>query len=193
MNSQIVFDSKEEEYFSWYLDELIKEGLIKSWCRPDTITLAQNVKAWSQKGKAKPKQLVLLRDQTYTPDFKVWWTSKAVEMGIVTELVTGDSDHYPESYSTPFMANSEDKQLVSYLEVKGGFTEHDESRIYSILSKWTYQAHGIYVQRVVISTAPNSIFAKTFCPVRFLLTDKTMKPRKLRFNPITIKELLASK
>lgn len=191
MNSAtILFDSKEEEYFSWYLDELVKNGFARGWRRPQTITLASNVKAWSQKGRAKPKPTVILRDQTYTPDFEVFWTQKALDKKLVVELVSEDSGVLPESYSSPFVANSNSGLgLVSYLEVKGGFTEHDESRIYSILAKWTYQVHGIYIQRVNVSTAPNSIFAKTFCPVRFLLTDKTMKPRKVRFSPRMINEL----
>jgi hypothetical protein len=179
----ILFDSKEEEYFSWYLDELVKGGFVSSWERSKTILLAENVKAWSKSGNAKPKQTVLLRDQTYTPDFTVFWTELAVKSGLVTSLVGNELSDLPESYKAPFTANPGN---VSYLEVKGGFTEHDESRIYSILAKWTYQKHGIYIQRVMISTAPNSIFAKTFCPTRFLLTDKTMKPRKLKFEPRSI-------
>jgi hypothetical protein len=191
MNSAtVLFDSKEEEYFSWYLDELVKNHFARGWRRPQTISLASNVKAWSQKGKAKPKPSVILRDQTYTPDFEVFWTQKAIDKKLVTSLVHEESESLPESYSAPFSANTNsDLGPVSYLEVKGGFTEHDESRIYSILAKWTYQVHGIYIQRVNVSTAPNSIFAKTFCPARFLLTDKTMNPRKVRFTPRMINEL----
>jgi len=190
MNSPTILDSKEEEYFCWYLDELVNMGYIRNWIRAGTIVLSNNVKAWSRKGKAKPKPTVILRDQTYTPDFKIYWSSLAIGK-FVTEIVPEDSDNFPESYSTPFLCNFEDRTPVSYIEVKGGFTEHDESRIYSILSKWAYQSHGIYIQRVVVSTAPNSIFAKTFCPSRFLLTDKTMKPRKLKFFAKTLTEYLS--
>jgi hypothetical protein len=187
MNSAtVIFDSKEEEYFSWYLEELVNNGFASSWKRCDTMTLASNVKAWSQKGKSKAKPTVVLRAQTYTPDFEVLWTQKAVDKKLVVELVKEESGNLPESYSHPFITNND---LVSLLEVKGGFTEHDESRIYSILAKWTYQVHGVYVQRVKVSAAPNSIFAKTFCPSRFLLTDKTMKPRKINFSPRSITSL----
>jgi hypothetical protein len=194
-SSTILFDSKEEEYFSWYLDELSSAGYVDNWQRPQTIVLANNLKAWSRKNqKSKPKSTVLLREQTYTPDFEVVWTPKAKEKGLVVELSTCDpltssEDSLPESYSAPFVANNVFGRIVSTIEIKGGFTEHDESRIYSILSKWTYQLYGVYIQRVIVSTAPNSIFAKTFCPAKFILTDKTLKLRKLKFTPRLISEL----
>ena len=188
MSQPMMFDSDEEKYFSWYLKELEEAGFVAGWGRPDTIELATNVRVWSKRGKT-PKPTVLLRNQQYTPDFKVTWTQKAVDAKLVVELVPDEgSDSFPESYAAPFMAGLEDKKLVSYIEIKGGFVAHDEGRIYSILSKWTFQLLGVYVQRVSVSTAPDSIFAKTFCPDEFRLTDKTRKPRKLRFIPRTLGE-----
>lgn len=177
------FDSSEELWFSWYLAELKNSGYILEWSRHETLQLAPSVEIPVRKGMRLGKR-VLLREQTYTPDFRIVWARAAdrVFVHILDE---------PGEFGAPFLARLDDQgNAVSTIEVKGGYIEHDESRMYSILSKWVMATLHIYVQRVVVGVKPKSIFECTFTPSRFLLTDKSCKPRKIHFPVRTLGEFV---
>lgn len=172
------FDSDEELYFSDYLAELKHADIILHFERHQTLNLMEPVKT---NGRS------LFREQVYTPDFLVVWNPLiAVPLGIVT-----DTDHHVKG--VPFKAyyDSND-QLVSSIEVKGGYTEQDETRLYGVLFKWTWSKFGIFVQKINVSNTAKDIFAKTFTPNSFLTTKKTKKPRKLHYEPISLSCFLQS-
>lgn len=179
-------DSKEEQYFVWYLDELKSAGVIEHWERPQPFILADNVQA---SFGLKPKKRVILRSQIYTPDFLVVW-SPAYRDRIFSVLSLDGVDSPKDAKALLMPAKIEDGKFKTYLEVKGGFTDHDESRIYSILKKWVFAKYQVLVHTVKVSSKPDSIFAKTFCPKNFLTTDKTKKPRKINFNPKSLDDYL---
>lgn len=183
-------DSKEEEYFIWYLEELMEADYIKAWGRPEKITLTENMLVWyakpMKKGPDKPVSRVLFQDVQYTPDFEVVWTEKARGIFFATP-----GTHPTTAAGRPSIFTvMEQSPSTSYLEIKGGFIQHSQSLHYSILSKWTYAATGKYVQRVQVSNKASSIFDKTFCPDRFRLTDVTAKPRAMGFRPKTLRQFV---
>lgn len=187
MNKHQSFDSSEETYFSWFLDELLKEGLIRDWGKPDTITLAENVKLEFKLPKSVGSR-VLLRDQTYTPDFELVWNPDHPEVGRFRTKWLKDIPSDMVSSKAPFISDRDEHSLI---EIKGSYVEHDESRIYSILAKWVFQATGKYVQRIEVSASQSSsIFAKTFCPRDFLVTDVRKQPRKIKYQARTLDQLL---
>lgn len=58
------FDSNEEMHFSWWLDQLVEAGFVKSYTlHPDPFLLSDSV----------PEHKI--RKHIYTPDFKIEWKS----------------------------------------------------------------------------------------------------------------------
>ncbi len=183
-------DSKEEEYFIWYLEELMEADYITKWSRAETITLSENVPVWyvkpMKKGPDKPVSRILMQDAKYTPDFEVTWHPRAC--GIFYERPGLHPTTAKGLRPAPFTVL--DDKGKSLLEIKGGFIQHSQGLQYSILAKWTYAVTGRYVQRVQVSSKSGSIFDKTFCPARFQLTDKTCKSRAMGFRPKTLKQFV---
>ena len=160
------FDSKEELYFSWWLDELIEAGLCVDYMRGVEFELSEPVKrVFEKKLKTKTKLVEkhLLGGHIYTPDFAV---SMSLDMGNRCGFYC-KAGHY-------------------FVEVKGDYDSNNMTRLFTINQKWVYDKYGILVNLVKIP----SFFKKTFTPARYLLTDQTMKPRKLKYKPRTLKQFM---
>ena len=175
------FDSPEEFYMSWWLDELFEAGYIDNWClHPEPYILAPAFSYLYDKHlKTKTKTLGsnLLSPHIYTPDYHIDWNEKA--RGIFFNKMLDRVN----LKNIPFVS-----QYLPYsvVEVKAGFSKFHAGREFSINQKWMMQRHGIYVQKVIISNK-KGLFADTFTPEKFLLTS-TGKPRKLHYTPRTLKE-----
>jgi hypothetical protein len=177
------YKSIEELYFSWYLTELLKCQVIEHfWYEPNTFTLAETkryIKNKELKTKITRQELVLLSDIAYTPDFLVKWNNEYD--GIFYRLI--NKDYYFNA--PPFFAFGSKKLDIhySFFEVKGNFDRHNEVRMFTYLQKWLYEKKNIYVQ---LARVPK-IFKDTFTPSRYLVTDKTQKPRSIRFTTRPLK------
>jgi len=160
------FDSDEELYFSWWLDELVKADLIIEYKRGSEFLLSDPVKVMAEKQLKTKTKLVekhLLSGHIYTPDFNVLFRpSFASKCGF-----------------------SHDSGL-SIIEVKNDYDAKNMTRLFRINQKWVAKETGIIVNLVKIP----SFFKKTFTPERFLLTDQTMKPRKLKHKPRSLTQYL---
>lgn len=184
--------SDEEMYFTWYLDELQEHGYVKSWKRADPIPLFNTIKAWYLKVGAKKSTAydrTLLKAAEYTPDYEITWTDKA--RGVLFNVAHSNEADAVDQPSCFFQVAGRAATMHPYksiVEVKGGFTESREVKWYSILVKWAYHNHGIYVQKLEVSNKKTSVFARTFCPRQFRLTNKTGKPRSLKFEPRSLAE-----
>lgn len=192
------FDSDEELYFSWYLEELIENGFIKGFVlHPKTYQLSDPIfYEWEEllKTKSKPRVSKLLEDHVYTPDFLINWNEKA--RGIFYEEI--DSlEGLPKNL--PYFIADDGKSII---EIKPSFDQNNMTRLVMINIKWVYEKFGDYVQKVIpipsVSKAGKispgtALFAKTFTPKRYLLTDKSMKPRKIRFPVLSIDEFVKSR
>lgn len=170
-----LYKSKEELYFSWWLDELKSKGYIKKYeYECESLELApplQNSYTEELKTKTKEKSETLIREHIYTPDFKIFWTEKA--KGVFWD--SGRQNIWP------FRQVGED--LTSYVEVKGGFDSGNMTRLFIVNQKWLYSKLGIFVNLVKITNKKGGFFDKTFTPKRFMTTDLTNKPRKINHNP----------
>ena len=186
--------SNEEIYFTWYLEELQERGFIKSWKRADPIPLFSTVKAWYLKvgpKKSNSYDRTLLKAAEYTPDFEITWTDKA--RGVLFDVARSSEADATDQPRCFFQVAGRATMMYPYkslVEVKGGFTESREIKWYSVLIKCVYHLHGLYVQKLEVSNKKSSVFCKTFCPERFKLTDKTLKPRSLKFSPTSLADLV---
>lgn len=155
------FDSKEEQWFSWWLDELKERGYIFQYDRADSLALSEAHKE------------LKLRAHEYTPDFSVCWNIgalKKLNLNIPTMYWVGEYGEWD----------------LATIEVKPSFDAHNMTRLFKLNQKWVYQKYGIYVELVI----PEKLFEKTFCPQRYLLTDGGKGLRKLKKSYLTVDEYI---
>jgi hypothetical protein len=174
------FDSNEEMYFSRYLNELKGKKYIDSW---KTINEPYNLTTGIKHEYVKPMKKVddkvleqtILSPSVYTPDFMIVWNSKANNI-FVQKINKGN-----KKITTPFICDDEG---ISIVETKGQFDRSNMTRLAINNIKFLYEKYNIYVNLIKVP----GIFKKTFTPDRYLMTDKTFKPRKLNYKPKTIRE-----
>ena len=175
------YDSPEELYVSWYLDELGEAGyVIQVDFHPDSYRLSPQVKYKRYKMlKTKIKEIpsTLLQEHIYTPDFLVYWTQEAVSI-------------FFKGTGGPFFPDMQTEILQRTIwEVKPPFDRNNMTRLFTINQKWVYDKYGVYVQKII----PQKLFRDTFTPQRYLLTDSGKQKRKLIFAPKTLEEYVESR
>lgn len=178
-------DSKEEVHFSWWLDELHFAGFIDDWeYQPEKFNLSPqaNYPVEKQlKTKVRVDEKILMYGHTYTPDFVIYWNQRA-EGVFFNNLFSG-----ADLKKCAIIAQGD----ISHIDVKPkAWGNNSFMEAFKINQKWVYKTHGVFVQPVVTWGGKTSVFESTFCPDRFLLTDKTGKQRSLRFKPRTLKEFM---
>ena len=129
------FDSKDELYFSYWLEEL--DEFILGWeSHPDPFKLFDGLSIIKQvqlKTKVKQVEKTLLQPHVYTPDFFINVT-----------------------HNFPFK-----KHIISnYIEIKPKFDRYNMTRLFHINQKWVFDKFGIYVQQIIVDT----LFKQTFVP-----------------------------
>jgi hypothetical protein len=197
------YESKEEVYFSWWIDELTKAGIIQDIkYQPKSFILSDkfNIKFIEHlKTKTKERSVNILADHIYTADWLIRWNKKAhlkVYASIDDELT-----HTIKRYPLLANHNKEKDYYFSVVDVKGTFNQNDAWRRFSIDQKWVMQKYGIYVQKIVPNPAVSksgalkpatALFPNTFVPGRFFITDGGTRQRKINYKYLTIDEYLLS-
>lgn len=185
------FDSKEEEYFSWYLNELLGSGHVKYWLHQhETYILAPKetyVYEKHLKTKIKKNESTLLREHVYTPDFLIVWDESA--RGMFCDSING----LVNLKKIPFTTNEWSQGAAfSVIDIKPSFDRHNMTRLFTINQKWMYQRHNIFVQKIIITGKKTALFQTTFTPDKYLLTDKAKKKRKLNYEPRSLNKFIKS-
>ena len=173
------FDSNEEKYIDWYLQTLLNHGYVDSYNFEDfSFPLSKKITHnWIKPMKRvddKEMETTILQPHSYTPDVVVKWDYSA--KGLFYQNLEDN-----EKITAPFVAQRNE----SIWEIKGGFDFQNMTRLATLNIKWVMDKYGKYIQIVT----PDKIFNKTFTPERYLLTDKSFKPRKLKYKNVkTIKQ-----
>lgn len=183
------YDSPEEAYVSWYLDELVEGGYVRfvQHQPPSRMLSPQYRIAWEKKLKTKnkPMESTLLQPHVYTADFRVDWNMNAQGLFFKSTffadqnekwLMFSNADHAPLEY-------------YSFIEVKPLFDQNNMTRLFTINQKWMYDKYGIYVQKII----PQKLFENTFTPKKYLLTDRGKQKRKINFATRTLEEYVRSR
>ncbi|KKN88730.1 hypothetical protein LCGC14_0246210 [marine sediment metagenome] len=186
------FDSDEEWYFSWYLDDLKEAGFISDYQYPGkTFALSEKVrKKYDEVLKTKIKRVdrELLRSHTYTCDFLIWWESRAYKTLFTTLKIVDSRYKY-----IPFTANIEVPRhyevnpspvRMSYIDVKPEVARRFTGKLASfhtfpIDQKWVMKKYNIYVQKIAVP----KVFKQTFTPSRYLRTDGDRQDRVMDYEP----------
>lgn len=184
------YDSNEELYICWYLEELYSKGYIKEFTRQGAESYILSLKkdvSYIKKIKKRTNEIVhgskvLLHSHIYTPDFDILWDKSALGKFISlneVEFALG---------RVPFYVHQAEDYLYSCIEVKPEWNAFNMTRLFTLNQKWVHDKWGVFVQMV----QPVPLFKKTFTPNRYLLTDKSMVPRTLKHKPRTFEEYLAT-
>jgi hypothetical protein len=149
----LKFDSNEEEWFSWYLEELQEHKLISNWnYNTKEIELTKE-----RTFLYNNKEYHLLRNMVYTYDFDITWTDKGIQ-----RLCAVYGEIRKIKYKLlPFKVYGN----VSYVEVKGVYTRTNRVTdiTFPIKQKIMYDLKGIYVQKIV----PVKLMELTFYPTKY--------------------------
>lgn len=198
------FDSPEELYLAWWIDELREARYVKSWRRAPNFPLVDATRVpyvHRRVSKKTGKELtpeirhkILRPALTYTPDFEIVWSLRALNL-LCFEI--GKEQVFEGPPSHHLVCQEIGGAFVSLIEVKpkvAGRNAMTHSRFLAarLNSSILFEKHGLFTNLVEVGTKAGSIFEKTFTPERFLLTDKTLKPRSINFAPRTLAAFEAS-
>jgi hypothetical protein len=189
MYDEIEFDSEEERMFYLYCEELQEAGFIKRFTFHDiSFTLSEKVTyEWIKKLKTKENKTesTLLQPHIYSPDFWIEWDCKAYN-----KFYLDIHDGKNKLDSVPFINNIDNNgnDIGSYIEIKPSFDMNNMTRLFVINSKWMYQEHRIYVQKIIPIGKKNCLFANTFVPQKAMFTLKTNKPKKYKFETKSLEQ-----
>lgn len=174
-NPEYINDSVEEEYILWYFLELMEAGHVDVITKGVSMELypkvTYQISRSSKLGKQlKPIERILLGNKSYTPDFMVKWTEKAINHKIVWD-----------DFNYPFYI---DGCFQSIIEVKPDYDlKGISTREFKSTQKIAYHSLGKYIQCVI----PEVLFKATFTPKRYLkCTLNSKKNRKLNYTPRTL-------
>jgi len=166
-----VYDSLEEVYFIWYLQELYDRQFIDKVIYHETnYELSSGL--WVRtnkllKTKIKKDHRQLLKPHEYSHDFNIVWNTKAYSL--LTNIF-GVALHAP---LIPFW------NKISRIEVKADYDRNNMTRLFRINQKWVWEKYNVYIQLVKIPL----LFKSTFTPERYLKQNFKHGARKIHFEP----------
>lgn len=185
MSKQEV-QSKEEQYFEWWLQELQDNGYINNFAKAKTYELITEVKNYYieyLKTKEKEKTQIIENSHSYTPDYEIHWNIKAKD--IFAQTFIYPSEYYKEK--TIKLDNNcfwQVKGTKCLVEVKGGFSLHGQLRNNSVDRKLLLSVYKQYVNLIKIP----DLFKATFTPTKYLLTDTGKQNRIIHFKIKSLQE-----
>jgi len=169
----------------YFAEELIKLGYVERVERSPSYSLCNPVQhSYAEKLKRGSKQVTQTISQgvTYTPDFDIYFTEKAI--GIFC-WVYGSCVKWEKNL---LVAQNTGNLYKACCEVKPDFSRASTTPKSVQSMKWLMQKHNIYVNLF----RPNRIFEGLFVPTKYLLTERGT-PRLLKFKPKSLQEYLKLK
>lgn len=152
--NDIKFDSQEELDFVYFLEDL---GVPYVY-QPPPLILAEPVKETitvKMKTKEKKKEITILQGCSYTADFVIKNSDISEQLANKLNLKESSDSNY-------------------WIDIKANYIANNDDVKFSVIRKWVYQKHNIYINKV----QPSTLFQRTFCPDRCRFTTKTHKEKK---------------
>jgi hypothetical protein len=178
------YNSNEELYFSWYLEDLIKYNIVTRYMYESNSFLLSPAKKYTYNKrlvtKLKSVELHLMDEHIYTPDFLVEWNED------YNGIFYRDIDGLNYTTKPPFfcMRSKKNGKAYTFFEVKADFDRNNMTRLFKINQKWLYDKYKLYITLISIP----DLFKKTFIPERYFFTDSARQPRKINFGIKTFDE-----
>jgi hypothetical protein len=184
------FDSIGELHFSYWTDELIREGYIEQVVlQPEPYMLSNQItKMYEKEMKKTENKLIpqtVLREHIYTPDVLIIWTKKA--KGVFYVTMEGTDKLLPHHLIANYQGFENRDVWATTIELKPSFDHQNMTRLASLNIKWVYEKYNHIIEMVKMP----DFFKKTFTPDRYLLTDKTYESRKINFKIKSLRSFIA--
>ena len=183
-------DSKDELYFSWWCDDLIKAEILYQYEKSQNIKLFNGVyneytqiKELKTKTKEIEKEQCLIEVHSYTPDYDLYFRD---EHEYVTKFISWLNTGL--KIETPFICTTgKDVISIVIVEIKPIFDQSNMTRLFKVNQKWVYEKTGLFVNLIEYS----KLFRDTFTPSLFLLTDSGKQQRMInKWEVRTLEEFL---
>lgn len=173
----------------FFAEELMKDGYVEKIERSPSYMLCdpiQNTYAIQLKRGSKHETQTISNGVTYTPDYDIYFTDKALGK-FCWEL--GTSTKWDKNLLVAQKVNINGKILYrACVEVKPDFSRNSTTPKSVQSMKWLMQRLGVFVNLF----RPNRIFEGLFVPGKYLITERGT-PRKLKFRPKNLAEYLKHK
>jgi hypothetical protein len=191
----ITYDSKEEEYYSWWLDELVEAGHVAYYEYQKEIKITEDKyitlrKLNKKQTKTTEEQLHLFNDLKYTADFVIGWDSLAERKFFINEgSIVNRLQNILKQFHYAQSASKNGLNWHSYVDTKGTFAGANNTTAitFPIKQKMIYDKLGIYVNSIK-PLSDKGLFANTFTPKKYMKTDITGKDRKISWTTRTLEE-----
>jgi len=148
-------DSDEEYWFSLWCRDAADAGILEKWGhhpRPLILSeVAKHTVPKQLKTKIRYDERTLLQGAHYTADHII-------------------KTKYTNNLWNGLVASPDG---LFWIDVKPSFSKFNDAKYFSLVRKWVYDKHGIYINKLI----PQKFFAKTFCPeeLRFGKSGKELK------------------
>lgn len=185
----LEYESFCELSLLYFAEELMRLGFVKKVERSPSYSLCEPVissYAVQLKKASKQETQTITRGVTYTPDFDIYFTDKAMGM-FCWDL--GSGIKLDKGLLVTQQVNSPEGILhKACCEVKPDFQRNDSTPKSVITMKWLYQKHRVLVNLF----RPNRMFEGLFVPEKYRLTERGT-PRLLKFKAKNLQQYLNSK
>lgn len=188
----LEYESFCELSLLYFAEELKKEGYISRVERSPSYMLCdpvQSTHAVHLKRGSKQETQTVMQGVSYTPDFDIYFTSKAIGV-FCWVLGSGgkwDKNLLVAQYIHRNHVNG-GTEIRACCEVKPDFSRNSTTPKSMLTMKWLYQKQGVFVNLF----RPNRVFEGLFVPDKYRLTERGT-PRLLKFKPLTLKQYLNDK
>lgn len=182
----LTYESFCELSCIYFAEELIRLGYASKIERSPTYLLSDSLSStYSEQLKRGSKTVTqtIARGVSYTPDFDIYFTEKAI--GKFCWILGTNAKWTPNllvAQSTPISG-----VYKATIEVKPDFSRNSTTPKSVQSMRWCYQKNGVFVNLF----RPNRIFEGLFVPEKYCLTERGT-PRLLKFKPRTLQQYLSN-
>jgi len=183
--NNLEYESFCELSLLFFCEELKRKGYIKKVERSPSYILAEpTVSSYTEKQKKGSKTVSqnIQQGVTYTPDYDIYFTEKAIGKVV---WILGSNSKYNKDL---LIGQKIGDEIRVCCEVKPDFSRNSTTPKSVQSMKWLYQRHGIFVNLF----RPNNIFERLFTPEKYLLTERGTI-RRLKFIPKSLDKFLSEK
>ena len=186
----LTYESFCELSCIYFAEELMKLGYVRSIKRSCSFVLCDSVTStYAEQLKRGSKHVTqtISNGVTYTPDFDIYFTPKALGL-FCWELYSQTKWDKNLLVARRFLDDNNNVLYVATVEVKPDFSRNSTTPKSVQSMKWLYQRQGVFVNLF----RPNRIFEGLFVPDKYRLTERGT-PRLLKFKAKNLQEYIKSK
>lgn len=176
---QTVNQSTHEDYFEWWAEEAKQKGLIKKIERAETFEITEKATlplTKILKTKEVSGTMHLLHPHSYTPDYIIYWNGTNALHDDMWSLDSKSRAFFlSQMNGYPGINAPIPYSLIDTKPDRGGQSTLNSSITFPINQKLMWQLYELYVQKVVLYPATNTLgrnktlFTETWTPKKLIV------------------------